>query len=98
MRRRRLLPDDSWTCTAYWYAFHGGMWTGDWPSDLEFLRELGYRAAARAHWHGVPERRVPEGPHWVHQWPEWIFAQTADAMASHAAEHGDYGPPYPPLA
>ncbi len=35
---------------------------------------------------------VSEGPYWVHTWPAVIWGTVADAMAQHAAEHGDYGP------
>lgn len=95
---RQLLPPD-YRCSAYWFALHGGLMTGDWPGDLEFLRELGYRAACLARWHGIPPWFVIEGPFvnpGVHSWPEWVWCQVADAMAGHAADHGDYGPPYPP--
>lgn len=91
-----LLPDASWRCSAYWYCRQARMLTGDWPGDLEFLRELGYRAAAMANWYGIPPWTVNEGPYRVHTWPEYIWKQTVDAMADHAAEYGDYGPPYPP--
>lgn len=79
-------------CTAYWYAQRARLLTGN--GDLEFLRELGLRAWYLAGRHGIPYWRVPEGPYWVHTWPEWVWAATADAMAQAAAgQHGDYGPP-----
>ena len=90
----RYLPDDLIRCSAYWYALRTGMVTGPCgPGDLEFLRELGLRAAHLARWEGIPAVTVPEGP-WpaVYLWPERIWSEVADAMAAHAAEHGDYGP------
>ena len=90
----RYLPDDLIRCSAYWYALRAGMVTDPSdPGDLEFLRELGLRAAHLARWYGIPALTVPEGP-WpaVYLWPERIWSEVADAMANHAAEHGDYGP------
>ena len=84
----------SWRCSAYWYAaqFHSVSVPLE-PGDLEFLRELGLRAASLARWEGIPAMTVPEGP-WpaVYLWPEHIWSTVANAMAQHAAEHGDYGP------
>jgi hypothetical protein len=91
---RRYLPDDLIRCSAYWYALRAGMVTdASDPGDLEFLRELGLRAASLARWEGLPALTVPEGP-WpaVFLWPERIWSEVADAMANHAAEHGSYGP------
>ena len=90
----RYLPDDLIRCSAYWYALQAGMVTdASDPGDLEFLRELGLRAASLACWEGIPALTVPEGP-WpaVYLWPERIWDEVAGAMANHAAEHGDYGP------
>jgi hypothetical protein len=89
----RYLPDDEIRCSAYWYALRAGMVTDPCdPGDLEFLRELGLRAARLARWEGIPALTVPEGPYQVYLWPERIWSEVADAMANHAAEHGDYGP------
>jgi hypothetical protein len=90
----RYLPDDRMVCSAYWYALRAGMVTDPSdPGDLEFLRELGLRAAHLARWYGIPALTTPEGP-WpaVYLWPERIWDEAAGAMAAHAAEHGDYGP------
>lgn len=75
-------------CSAYWYALHAGLLTGD--GDLEFLRCLGLHAARLARWHGIPPWQVSEGPYLVFMWPEWVWDVTADAMAQSAAQHGDY--------
>ena len=82
------------TCSAYWNAARAGMVSvPQAPGDLEFLRELGLRAASLARWEGIPALTVPEGP-WpaVYLWPERIWSEVADAMANHAAEYGGYGP------
>ena len=84
-------------CSAYWYAWRAGLLTsgdlftgGEYSADLEFLRTLGWFAARRARWLGIPDMTVPEGPYRVHMWPERVWSDTADAMAQAAAEHGDY--------
>jgi hypothetical protein len=91
----RYLPDDQVRCSAYWYALRAGMVTGHPAPDeagLEFLRELGLRAARLARWEGIPAVTAPEGPYQVYLWPERIWSEVADAMAGRAAEHGDWGP------
>jgi hypothetical protein len=81
-------------CSAYWYARRGGMlpYGITDPDDLEFLRDLGLRAARLARWLGVAEWLVWEGPpgnqFLVHTWPEEIWNHVASAMANEAAEHG----------
>ena len=78
----RYLPDDQIRCSAYWYALRAGMVTdASDPGDLEFLRELGLRAAHLARWEGIPAMTVPEGP-WpaVYLWPERIWDDAASAM------------------
>ena len=80
--------------SAYFYAARAGLVSVPLaPGDLEFLCELGLRAAALARWEGIPAVTIPEGP-WpaVYLWPEKIWSAVADAMAQHAAEHGGYGP------
>lgn len=91
----RYLPDDSWRCTAYWYSWQAGTLTGHWPSDLEYLRELGWHAAGLARSYRIPPWGCDEGPHWVHMWPEWVWARTTDQLANHAAEYGSYCPDGP---
>ena len=66
-----LLP--AMRCTAYWYAQHAGLWT-----DLGHLRELDYRAAVVAGWHGLGPALVLEGPYLVHTWPQWIWDRAAN--------------------
>ena len=86
------LPGPDWRCSAYWYAARAGMVSvPQAPGDLEFLRELGLRAASLARWEGIPAMTVPEGPYQVYLWPEHIWSAVADAMANYAAEHGGYG-------
>lgn len=75
-------------CSAYWYASQARLLTGS--GDLEFLTELGIRAARMARWEGIPPWQVIEGPYWVHMWPEHIWSRAADQMAEEAARHGDY--------
>lgn len=90
---RTYLPP-GYRCSAYFYAARAGMVSvPQAPGDLEFLRELGLRAASLARWEGIPAVRVPEGPYQVYLWPERIWSEVADAMANQAAEHGDYGAP-----
>ena len=89
----RYLPDDQVRCSAYWYALRAGMVTdASDPGDLEFLRELGLRAAHLARWEGIPAMTVPEGP-WpaVYLWPERIWGAAAEAMANCPAEYGGHG-------
>jgi hypothetical protein len=86
--RPSLLPPGA-RCTAYWYAQHAGMLTGD--GDFEFLRALGLAAWRIAGRHRLPEAKVPEGPYLVHQWPEWCWSQAADRIAEWTAEHGTEG-------
>ena len=82
----RFLPPGMW-CTAFWYAERAGLLTGD---DLEFLRDLGARAARLARWYGYPEWIVPEGPYQVHMWPEHVWDEVANAMANEAARYGHW--------
>lgn len=89
--------------SAYAYAARAGLVSvPQAPGDLEFLRELGLRAALLARWEGLPRMTIPEGPYpAVLLWPERIWSEVADAMANYAAEHGDYGDPegvLPPAA
>jgi hypothetical protein len=90
----RYLPDDLIRCSAYWYALRAGLVTDPCdPGDLEFLRELGLRAASLARWEGIPALTVPEGP-WpaVYLWPERIWSEVADEMlAARLSGYGDYG-------
>jgi hypothetical protein len=83
------LPDPRLRCSALWYAQRAGLLTGG-GDDLDFLRELGYQAACRARWEGIPEWRVREGPFTVNMWPEKYFSWAADVLAQAAAEHGDW--------
>lgn len=79
-----LLPP--WArCTGYWYATAAGF-----GYDLEFLRELGLRAARLGRWYGVPGALTAEGPYWVHQWPEGIWDEALGAMYwMYAAPQGE---------
>lgn len=81
-----LLPPGC-RCTAYWYAWQSRLLTGD---DLGFLTELGIRAARVARWEGIPPWQIPEGPYWVHMWPEQIWDRAAGQMADEAARYGDW--------
>lgn len=65
--------------TAYWYASQHGL-----PVTLEYLAELGLQAARRARWLGIQAWLVPEGPFWVHTWPEVIWDQVARARHAEA--------------
>jgi hypothetical protein len=78
-------------CSAYWYAAAARLLTGSsiWD-DLDFLKELGLRAARLARWEGIAPWQVPEGPYWVHMWPEHVWDQAAGQMADEAARYGDY--------
>jgi hypothetical protein len=87
---RRFLPGESWRVTAYWYAWRSGTLAGHWPSDLEFLKELGWHAAGLARSYGIPPWCCDEGPYWVNMWPEAVWSVTMDQLANHAAEHGAY--------
>lgn len=61
--------------TAYWYAATHGL-----PCDLDYLKDLGYHAARVAAWQGMQPWRVPEGPYWVHTWPEWLWTRCAEDL------------------
>ena len=76
-------------CSAYWYAWQGGLLTGD--GDLEFLRCLGLRAWHLAGYYRVPEwPKITEGPFRVLLWPEVIWDIAARQMAEDAARFGEY--------
>ena len=73
-------------CTAYWYTWNE---IGP-PVDMEFLRELGLRAYRIARWYGLVPAQVPEGPYWVHTWPEWAWdAALADMVHMYGAPSGE---------
>lgn len=79
-------------CSAYWYAQRAGMlpYGVTDPDDMEFLRDLGARAARLGRWHGYPEWVVPEGPYLVYMWPEHVWDEVASAMANEAAGSGHW--------
>jgi hypothetical protein len=81
-----LLPA-GWTCSAYYWAVHR-----DLPARLDYLQELGLRAARLASWHGLQRVTVPEGP-WpaVNLWPSEIWAEAeARLAADFAAAQAEY--------
>jgi hypothetical protein len=65
--------------TAYWHAAGHGL-----PCDLDFLLEFGRQAARRARWLGLEETKVPEGPYWVHAWPEAVWEHVAPRSPAEA--------------
>ena len=70
-----LLPPGC-RCSAFWYAQARGL-----PQDLDYLKALGLTAWRMATWEGLAEWRVPEGPYWVHMWPERIFDAASLGLA-----------------
>jgi hypothetical protein len=73
--------------TCWWYVLNRG-YAGRYGT-MDWLLEIGRRAAGIAHWEGIPELKVIEGPapgpyglEWlrVHTWPERIFAATIAAL------------------
>lgn len=79
-----LLPAGM-RCTAYWYAQARGL-----PTDLDYLKALGATAARMAWWEGLEPWQVPEGPYWVHMWPERIWDAAANGVLQQAAAILEY--------
>lgn len=77
-----LLPAGM-RCSALWYVLHRGL-----PADLDYLKGLGLAAARLASWEGLEPWQVPEGPYWVHQWPERIWDDVARQPAGVLRELG----------
>jgi hypothetical protein len=64
--------------TCWWYVLNHGL--AAQLGDYDHLLAIGAHAAALARWLGIPPYRVPEGPLWVHTWPEWVWARTLAEM------------------
>jgi hypothetical protein len=89
--------------TAYAYVYAHGLM--DRYGTLEWLFEIGHRAAGEARWRGIEPMQVWEGGgqqwYWVHTWPEEIWASVIAALAREektafadaATAQTDDGPP-----
>lgn len=74
--------------TAWEFAAHGGMLTGD---DAEFVSVLHRGTRALAARLGVELRLAREGPPELSDaWPDWVWSVIAGVMAGNCAESGDW--------
>jgi hypothetical protein len=97
-------PPEPQRVTAYAYVYGHGLMAR--YGTLEWLFEIGRRAAGEARWLGLEPMQVWEGPYWVHTWPEELWARviaslareekTAFADAATAQDDGGMG--WPPMS